>query len=143
MKKIKSRINSAKFGILTALIFGLGFLTGTFLITSVWIGNDVKIQCKSSEVEYGGDCVERLMVLVSDEERSFRDRNTAIWALGQLGDEKAKPTLESLYTGEIPEREPQDEMISQHELKKALNLVSGGLNITRFIWGPSSESFTD
>jgi hypothetical protein len=74
------------------------------------------------------------MYLVKDNNQSFRNRNSAIWALGQLGDPQALPILQSLYTGMIPDREPLDAGISQYELKKAINLVNGGTNISAPVW---------
>jgi hypothetical protein len=105
-----------------------------FVVTCTWIGFDVKSQCKDATSQYGGDCVESLISLLNDENRSFRSRNSAIWALGQLGDGRALPVLKSYYTGDIPNREPLDKVISQYELKKAVNLTSGGLNITAIFW---------
>ncbi|MBU2577881.1 HEAT repeat domain-containing protein [Patescibacteria group bacterium] len=112
-----------------------------FVVTSVWIGNEVKSHCGEAKREYGGDlpvgrqgCVEALIKLLNDENKGFRERNSAIWALGQLGDSRALPVLQSYYTGNIPSRESLDKTISQHELKKAVNLTSGGFNITSYIW---------
>lgn len=105
-----------------------------FVITCVWIGFDVKTQCQDAKSEYRGDCVDALINLVKDDDRGFRVRNDAIWALGQLGDSRALPILERLYTGNIPEREPLDKTISQYELRKAIALASGGKNITAIFW---------
>jgi hypothetical protein len=54
--------------------------------------------------------------------------------LGQYGDNRALPALQNYYTGDIPEKEPLDKMISQYELKKAIKLAKGGLNITALFW---------
>lgn len=106
-----------------------------FVVTCAWIGFDVKSQCQAAKRTYGSsDCVEALITLLNDENKGFRQRNSAIWALGQLGDSRALPVLESYYTGNIPPRESLDKSISQYGLKKAINLTSGGLNITSFIW---------
>lgn len=105
-----------------------------FVIAASWIGYEVKDQCRSAKREYKSDCVTSLMALVKDENKNFRTRNEAVWALGQFGDPKALPVLKSLYTGIIPERELLDETLSQYELKKAINLTSGGINISAFIW---------
>jgi len=51
-----------------------------------------------------------------------------------LGDSRALPTLQKYYTGNIPNREPLDGVISQYELKKAINLTSGGVNLTAIFW---------
>ncbi|MFH1426331.1 MAG: HEAT repeat domain-containing protein [Candidatus Kerfeldbacteria bacterium] len=113
---------------------GFGVLFLLFLSGSLIIGNSVQEQCRDAQERYDGDCVEALIQLLDDEDNSYADRNHVIWALGQLGDERALPMLEKYYTGEIPEREPYDAGISQYELKKAVNLASGGFNITSFIW---------
>lgn len=73
-----------------------------FVIGVTWIGFDVKSQCQQAPREYGGDCTEALIRLVEDDTRGFRVRNEAIWALGQLGDGRALPVLQQLYTGNIP-----------------------------------------
>lgn len=105
-----------------------------FVMTSIWIGYDVKNHCQEAKRDYGGDCVEALITLLNDENKGFRARNSAIWALGQLGDSRALPVLQSYYTGNIPSREPLDKSISQYELKKAINLTSGGFNATAIFW---------
>ncbi len=122
-KKIKN-------GIFYILAIGVSIFLLFFFIGCSWIGYDVKDQCLNAKREYKGDCVESLINLLKDEKRDFRSRNSAIWALGQLGDGRALPVLKSFYTGNIPEREPLNKTISQYELKKAINLTSGGLNIT-------------
>ncbi len=114
---------------------GLSIFTLFFVVTCVWIGFDVKRQCRDAKSEYGQEkCVDALVTLLNDENRGFSARNSAVWALGQLGDSKALPVLESYYTGNIPEKEPLNEVISQYELKKAINLTSGGTNLTAIFW---------
>jgi len=114
-----------------------------FVVTCFWIGYEVKTQCQDAKREYPtsptasrgqADCVEALLMLLNDENISFRARNSAIWALGQLGDRRALPILQGYYTGIIQNKESFDKTISQYELKKAINLTSGGLNITAFFW---------
>lgn len=105
-----------------------------FVVTCLWIGFDVKNQCQEAKATYNQDCVESLMSLVADEKQSYRSRNSAIWALGQLGDQRALAVLEEYYTGNIPDREPLDQTISQYELKKAVALAKGGFNISALIW---------
>ena len=87
---------------------------------------------------YKGDCVDALIAHLEDEDNPYGERNHAIWALGQLGDNKALSVLEKYYTGNIPDKEPWNETISQYELKKAINLTSGGFNITAFVWRNSN-----
>jgi hypothetical protein len=105
-----------------------------FVISVTWIGLEVKDLCAVAQSDYGGDCVESLVDLVEDEGRGYRNRNSAIWALGQLGDSRAHPVLAGLYTGVIPPREPLDAGISQYELRKAVDLTSGGQNPLAIFW---------
>ena len=105
------------------------------VIACVWIGFEVKNQCTIAKAAYGSNnCTQALSSLLDDENRSFQERNSAIWALGQLGEKEALPMLQKYYTGIIPNREPLNGTISQYELKKAINLANGGINISAFIW---------
>ena len=96
------------------LVLGVGFIILVFLITSTWIGVDVQGRCQTAQGRYKGDCVEALIQVVDNNTNSFRDRNYAIWALGQIGDHRAKTILEKYYTGKIPPREPYDAGLSQY-----------------------------
>ncbi|MFA6368982.1 MAG: HEAT repeat domain-containing protein [Candidatus Shapirobacteria bacterium] len=113
---------------------GLSLFLLFFVVTSTWIGYDVKSKCRQAKLDYSGTCTQALSSLLKDENRSFSSRNSAIWALGQLGDSSSLPVLQNFYTGYIPDREPFNEMISQYELKKAIKLVDGGTNITAIFW---------
>lgn len=130
---MKNKTLFEKFFYLMAIGFSMFLLF--FFITSVWIGYEVKLRCQDARREYDQtNCVSALIMQLEDEHRGFRARNDAIWALGQLGDSRALPVLEKYYTGVIPDREPLDKVISQYELKKAVNLTSGGVNATAWTW---------
>jgi hypothetical protein len=116
------------------LVVGIGLFILVFLITTTWIGVSVKEKCLAAQGKYDGDCVQALIQTLDSDSDSNRERNNAIWALGQLGDVRALSVLEKYYTGNIPEREPYDDDLSQYEMKKALKLVKGGLNITHWVW---------
>ncbi len=128
------KVNKIKNKIFYVVVIGISIIVFLFLIGVTWIGHDVKAQCKDATAKYGGNCVYALSALLDDENNSFRERNSAIWALGELGDRKALPVLKKYYTGNIPEREPLNKMISQYELKKAIALCEGGTNITGVFW---------
>jgi len=117
------------------LAIGFSICLLIFFIGCIRIGFEVKNLCREAKIQYsGGDCTDALIGLLQDESNSFRSRNRAIWALGQLGNPKALPVLESYYTGNIPERESQNQVISQYELKKAVNLAGGGTNLGAIFW---------
>ena len=124
-------------GVIAAAIFLL-----FFVITCIWIGRDAKSRCQEAKREYlpagrqaaETDCAEALIALLNDESKGFRARNSAIWALGQLGDSRALPDLQGHYPGNIPSKESLDKTISQYELKKEIKLTSGGFNATAIFW---------
>jgi len=128
------KIKNIKQKLFYVVVIGISIFLLFFFIACSWIGYEAKTQCQNAKREYGGDCVESLVSLLKDKKNNFRSRNDAIWTLGQIGDERALPVLQSFYTGNIPDREPLDKTISQYELKKAIELASGGTNITAFIW---------
>ena len=120
--------------IVYTLAIGIGVFFFLFIITCTSIGTGVNQQCEVAQAKYNNDCVESLIMFLDDESNSFRDRNSAIWALGQMGDERALEILNKYYTGDSPNRESVDTGISQYELKKAINLYEGGFNISALVW---------
>ena len=131
---MKMKIKKIKEKLFYIVAVGISIFLLFFFIGSVWIGYETKSLCQNAQWQYGGDCVDALIAQLDDEHQGFRNRNHAIWALGEMGDGRALPVLEKYYTGDIPDREPLDETISQYELKKAINLAKGGTNITTWIW---------
>lgn len=126
--------------ILYLCAIGLSIFLLFFFITVIWIGHEAKRLCQEAKWEYKKtDCVEALIATLDDENQGYRTRNHAIWALGQFGDSRALPILEKYYTGNIPDREPLDAVISQYELKKAIVLAEGGTNITAWAWRWGTE----
>ena len=119
--------------IIYGLLVVVSIFTFMFIVTCNLIGFDVSQRCQIAQDRYEGDCVEALISYLDDENNSYQSRNSAIWALGQLGDERALPALKNLFTGDIPEKEPLNRKISQYELKKAINLSSGGFNVTKLV----------
>ena len=113
---------------------GVSIFALMFIISATLIGYDVKDQCRLAQQTYSGDCVEALIAQLDDENAAYGTRNTSIWALGQLGDSRALPTLQRYYTGIIPKREKWDEVVSQYELKKAINLAKGNFNMAAWVW---------
>jgi len=72
--------------------------------------------------EFPGDEVEALMALVESERHTLAERNHAVNALGLIGDARALPLLERLYTGEECQH---DKFLCQHELRKAIDKCKG------------------
>lgn len=132
MKIFNKEIN--KNLIIFILSLGIILFVFVFLLIGNQIGSGVEKNCSIAQEKYAGDCVEALLSLLDDKKSSFESRNSAIWALGQLGDKRALPSLKRYYTGDIPEKESLSEGISQYELKKAINLAGGAVNISAWVW---------
>ena len=123
-----------------ALVGGSVFLF-IFLVTTTWIGFSVREKCELAKEKYEGGlsagrqgCTEAMSQYLDDEQNPIGERNHMIWALGQLGEPGALPILEKYYTGDIPDREPWNSVISQYELRKAVKLARGGFNAGALVW---------
>jgi len=100
--------------------------------TMISIYGVVYTTCHEVRKIYGKDCVDSLILRLSDENSSIREKNRAIWALGQFADKRALSKLQALYTGHIlQEKEPIDQ-VSQYELSKAIKWCQEG-NITSWL----------
>jgi hypothetical protein len=115
-------------------ILGISLFVMLFVVSSSWIGYNVKNKCTSAISHYGGDCVEALSAQLLDESLDYGMRNSTTWALGEIGDRRALPVLESLFTGNIPARGSWDGSLSQYELNKAIKLIKSGFNLTHWAW---------
>ena len=121
-------------GLKKALIYGLlsflvvcliGFVSVCFSIRSA-----VKDMSTKAVKEFPGDRVQALIAYVRSENYTLRKRNRAVWALGQIGDQRALPVLESYYTGGECDH---DKHLCQRELKHAIYGCKGGLNLTAWL----------
>ncbi len=114
------------------LVCVVGILVLTFSIEL-----SVKGICKTAIQAHPGDKVEALMRYVKSDEygydaHRYRANNHAIWALGQLGDQRALPFLRSLVTGRPCDHETN---LCQGEIHKAIEkLENNSFNLPRFLW---------
>jgi hypothetical protein len=95
------------------------------------IGSGVGRFSQSAQERFPGSRVQALAAVVACESCDLSDRNHAVWALGQLADQRALPVLERYYTGEKCDHLHK---ICQYELQKALRLVRSGHNSEAFLW---------
>ena len=114
-------------------VLGIGviLLAVAYLAIGVSMGSGVRSISATALREFPGDKVSALMTLVESEQHGLRERNRAVWALGQLGDPRALPLLERLYTGTTSD---ESNGPSQYELKKAIALCKGATNISALVW---------
>jgi hypothetical protein len=118
-----------------ARLVAAGVLAGLILFASglYWIYATVRDTSSKARQAYGGSAVEALGKTVESETSSFKEKNDAVWALGQIADSSALPMLKKFYTGVMPEREPLDKVLSQYELKKAIKWCEQG-NMTSWMY---------
>ncbi|MCL4366686.1 HEAT repeat domain-containing protein [Patescibacteria group bacterium] len=111
--------------LLSVLFLGLGLYT---------IHRQVESSCQRAKSLYPGDCVEALLSLVSSEQNTFRERNNAIWALGQIANPRALPTLTILdETLAAQTTCSYDEGLCKFEVEKAIKWIAQG-NLTSWMY---------
>ena len=95
----------------------------------------VRKTCNLAKEKHGGKCQTALVAVLEDENTTPKEKNDAIWALGQMAEPKSLSALEKIYIGKVPEgREPLNEVVSQYEIEKAIRWVKNG-NITSWMYG--------
>lgn len=106
-------------------VLGIGVV---LLLSGGFVGLAWHLQASAYELgaramgEFPGDEVEALSALVQSEERTLAERNRAVQALGQIGDSRALPTLETFHTGQPCQH---DKFLCQRELRKAIDRCRG------------------
>lgn len=130
MKRVKKL---KKIFIIAALsILCLPLVLLIYIYSSLYF--EVKKVCLAAQAEYKKDCVDSLITILQSKDTTFKQKNDAIWVLGQMTEIKALPVLKNMYTGEIPPREPLDKTVSQYELKKAILWIEKD-NWTSWMYG--------
>lgn len=125
--KTKFKLSSLIIKFVLAIFILFIIILGSFVYI---IRKSVNDTCLKAQSEYGYTCVKALITLIENPDRDFHSKNDAIWTLGRLGDREGLQVLQSIYTGNIPEREPYDEMISQYEIKKAILLIDKNADVS-------------
>jgi hypothetical protein len=114
-------------GAVGALVLIVALLSGTTWL----IESGVHAATEAALLDRPGDPVPALMAYIESPTHTLRERNRAIWALGQLGDARALPVLEKHVTGGQCDH---SRALCQHELRKAIQLCRGGTNVTAILW---------
>lgn len=107
------------------LIIASGFFSLFYVVSKT---------CNLAKEKHGGNCQMAMVKVLEDEKAIPREKNDAIWSLGQMADQESLPALEKIYAGKVPEgREPLDEVLSQYEIEKAIRWCKNG-NITSWMY---------
>lgn len=94
---------------------------------------EVRDICRSAQKEYKSDCVVSLLKVLDEDNETIKQKNDAIWALGQLADKRALKKLEYMFVADYPDREPLDKVISNYEIEKAIRWIENG-NLTSWMY---------
>lgn len=114
----------------------MGLLSIIFAVTASFyrIYSGVKTNCLKAKEEFGGECQEALIKLIKAENHSFQERNSAVWALGQLADKKALLFLEDLNKSlPVQDKCRYKEYLCKYEIEKAIKWSREG-NVTSWMY---------
>lgn len=84
-----------------------------------WTAYDFGRQAKD---RFGGDRVEALIQQVECTSCTMKQRQEAVWALGQMGEARALPVLRAHLTGRPCDHAKE---LCQYELEKAIRKIEG------------------
>ncbi|NND08039.1 MAG: HEAT repeat domain-containing protein [Saprospiraceae bacterium] len=115
-------------------------ITGTFIFAIVAIFTFTKIHHQVEDITtiavtaYRLDAIGSLTKLIESENHSYEEKNSAIWALGQLADQEALPFLEQLNT-QTKEKSPcnRNSGLCKGEIEKAMKWCRNG-NLTSWMY---------
>jgi len=114
-----------------AMGIAAGLLLSGFLFIEGLIGVGILRVSHKATAQFRGDRIEALISLVNCETCNLLDRNSAVWALGQLRDKLALPTLYKYRT-----EKPCNHMTSicQYEIAKAVKWTEGNAYMLPQAW---------
>jgi hypothetical protein len=121
--------------ILWTIVALLAILLGTVCYTFNQIYRQVNRITAIAKSEFPGEAVEALSSLIESDLHGFEQKNTAIWALGQLADPEALPLLEQLDAETPEDSVPFDRSggLSKYEIEKAIKWCTKG-NLTSWMY---------
>ena len=122
--------------LLILILLIIGLFIGAIVVVGTYssIYKEVRINCQKAQKEFQRNCNNSLILLIQSENFSFREKNSAIWTLGQLADKKSLLFLSQLAKN-IPaqERCSYDSQICGYEVEKAVKWCEKG-NLTSFMY---------
>jgi hypothetical protein len=103
-------------------VFGLTILISGSIVRSLRTGIQIDKMVEDATKVYQKDKVESLLLLLDSDRYTLKEKDHAIWVLGNLEDGRALTKLESLVTNEDCNHA---ENVCQYNLKKAILKVKG------------------
>jgi len=115
-------------------VIGVALLAYVFISWRIGAGGDNMVAL--AQQVHPGAPVPALVAFVESGDHSLRDRNRAVWALGQIGSVDALPCLRRNYTGAPCDHTSE---LCQRELRKAIDLCEGAINVSAVAWRPGDK----
>ena len=115
--------------IITLLL--IAFFVFAFSMHSIY--KSVKQACIEAVEVFKGDCVDSLIQITQSDNFDYVQKNHAIWALGQLADERALTVLQELNESAVENECKLNEAICKYEVEKAIKWCKKG-NITNWMY---------
>lgn len=132
----KTKKSQLKHIFIYLFVTGFGILTILYGIICWTIFSDVKEICEKTYQEFEGDIVEANIKFLQSNQHSLVEKNEVVWVSGQIGDDRALPILEKIYTS-VPCEKPcnKKNKICQYELEKAIKSCRGdSFSLTRWMY---------
>lgn len=133
MKKIQ---NNRRMRNTFSVVLSIGFMIFCLMVIFTFsrIHKQVDEITMIAMKEYRLNAIESLTNLIKSENHSFKDKNSAIWALGQFADQEALPFLEGLYI-QTEEKGPcsRNNELCKYEIEKAIKWCKQG-NLTSWMY---------
>jgi hypothetical protein len=95
-------------------------LVVVFAGIQVAISRGVDDVARAAVAQYPGPAADALIAYVDCESCPLRERNRAVWALGQMREVRALPVIRKYQTGEECDHA---RALCQHEIRKALSAI--------------------
>ncbi len=124
MTKMKVNLNRI-FLVSTILAVIIAFFLTCISFLLIYL--EVRTICLKASKEYGNACANSLIQVIRSDKKTYKEKNAAVWALGQLADKRTLPFLQGLLT------KTPNVAISQYEVKKAIKWGIEG-NITSWMY---------
>lgn len=123
----RPRFGRVRSGLLLVVVLGVGCV----LTVGLLIGHQVDRAIDRAQQHHPGAPLDALVATATDDDIDLELRDSAIWALGQLGDPAALTTLEGLVSGE---RCDHANDVCQRGVRRAIEACEGAWNLSAPIW---------
>ena len=118
--------------ILYILVITLFFIIMSIIFSFHAIYTGVKKICVEARREFGQDCTNSLVLFIKSDDHTLKEKRHAVWALGQLAEERSIPFLKQFQETYQCSDDPKKSKMC-YEIFKALKWCEHG-NATNWMY---------